>query len=132
MHMQGNAPFNRAQAENPHAIVEDLASGCVQSHAGLLDLGFGPDDLQDIITGGEGVSHLKEIAEHRDGLKSLERVGQDVAVLREQANQIDRVTLGQKVVVGRQQILLAKARFPHHGAQAGVGVLQVRASITLK
>lgn len=129
---KGDIPINRAQAQQPHAVVQDLPGRLVQRHARLGHRGLAADDLEHVVARAEHVRHAEQVRQHRRRLQRLARVEHHVGPLRQVAHQVRRVLLGQQAQVRRLEVLARQARLAHHRAKARVRVLQVGAGVAFE
>ena len=127
-----NIPLDRAQANKAHAVSQDSLHSSVQGQTGLHQLGLATDDLELVVRAAEGVRQLEQVSEHGGGLEGLERVLDDVGPAGHVAAEVDGAGLGKEGQVGGGELLVRNTSLAPDGVETGVGVLQVRAGVTLE
>ena len=85
-----------------------------------------------IITTTQRMRHLEQIRQDRRRLQRLQRVVHDVWVLRYHTDEVDGVRFGEEGEVGGGDFFGGESGPTGYGAESGVGVLQVGASVAFE
>lgn len=127
-----NIPINRTQPHNPHTIIQHLARSLIKRHSRLLHILLTTHNLEHIVARAEHVRHLEQVGEDGGGFEGAGGLQEDVGPLGEVADEVDGVRLGEEVDVGVAELRGVEVGFAGDGAEAGVGVLQVRACVAFE
>lgn len=76
--------------------------------------------------------HAEEVGDDRGWLERLGRVEEHVGPLREEADEVDGVRLGEEGEVGGVEFGEVHGGFADDGAEAGVGVLEVGSRVAFE
>lgn len=85
-----------------------------------------------VITRAKNMAHLEQIRKDSSWLESLERILNNVGVLRDDTDKIKRMSFAKETEICVQEVLLGNCRFAADGAETGVCVLKVWTSVTFE
>ena len=127
-----HSPFHRIQAQQPHSIPQDLSGAIIQCHARQFEFWLAADYSESVISRAQDMCHLEQICQDGRGLEGLHRVGHHVGPLRKHADEVGGVLFGEQVEVCGPQCREVDLCLARDGAEASVGVLEVRAGVAFE
>lgn len=85
-----------------------------------------------IVRAAERMRHLEQVSQDSRWLKGLERVLYDIGILRDNTDKIHSMRFGEQGEIGGGEFGSGEVDFAGDGAETGVGVLEVWASVALE
>lgn len=125
-------PFDRRQPQQPHAIIQHHPRRIIQRHPRLHQLPLTAHNPQMVVARAERMRHLEQIRQDGSGLFRLQRVLYYVRILRDDADQVDGLRLGEEREVCARDVRGAEGCLTGDGAQTGVCVLEVGSGVAFE